>query len=204
MKIYYNIGKSEGYLVQTRSQTKSTGLKLPEVHGVSKGLDPNIQLEKNKLLSPTKGNEISQERPEIGQRRAGMRRRRSPPIIQTITQSSDLSKKIPEASKIESRITTQTDSMAHMQSITNSNDEVTHRRPMIKDIPFYPDPTYKPPPKPTRTPMPGSSQSSKSADNNPEIDIDFEENSPFQDGVISETYQHQTSHSSKNLEHWRV
>ena len=41
---YYNIGKEkEGkYLVQTRSQTKSIGISLPEVHGRGKGLDPNI------------------------------------------------------------------------------------------------------------------------------------------------------------------
>ena len=39
---YYNIGKSEKYLVQMWSQTKSSGIKLLEVHGVSKNLDPNI------------------------------------------------------------------------------------------------------------------------------------------------------------------
>ena len=33
-KKYYNIGKSERYLVQTWSQTKSSGVKLPEAHGV--------------------------------------------------------------------------------------------------------------------------------------------------------------------------
>ena len=43
---YYNIGNSERYLVQTWSQVKSSGNKLPEVHGVSKGLGPNIQPEK--------------------------------------------------------------------------------------------------------------------------------------------------------------
>ena len=31
---YYNIGKLEIYLLQTQSQTKSSGVKLPEVHGV--------------------------------------------------------------------------------------------------------------------------------------------------------------------------
>ena len=43
---YYNIGKSEKYLVLTWSQTKSIAIKLPGVHGVSKNLDPNIQPEK--------------------------------------------------------------------------------------------------------------------------------------------------------------
>ena len=64
--------------------------------------------------------------------------------------------------------------------------ETTHRRLLIKDIPFYPDPTYRPPPKPMRTPMP---ESSESTDINPEINTDFEENSPFQEGIISEMYQ---------------
>ena len=40
---YYNIEK---YLIQTRSQARSSGIKLPEVHGVGKNLDPNIRPEK--------------------------------------------------------------------------------------------------------------------------------------------------------------
>ena len=32
----YNIGISEKYLIQTWSQAKSSGIKLPEFHGVSK------------------------------------------------------------------------------------------------------------------------------------------------------------------------
>ena len=39
---YYN----EKYLIQTRSQTKSSGTKLLEVHGVGKNLDPNLKPEK--------------------------------------------------------------------------------------------------------------------------------------------------------------
>ena len=37
---YYNIDK---YLVQTRSQAKTSGIKLPEVHSLGKNLDPNIK-----------------------------------------------------------------------------------------------------------------------------------------------------------------
>ena len=40
---YYNI---EDYLVQTRSQARSSGIKLPEVHVMGKNLDPNIKPEK--------------------------------------------------------------------------------------------------------------------------------------------------------------
>ena len=48
---YYNIGEKEQgkYLVQTRSQAKSSGIILPKVHGINKGIDPNIRPEKNKL-----------------------------------------------------------------------------------------------------------------------------------------------------------
>ena len=31
----------ERYMVQTRSQTKASGVQLPEVHGSRKGLDPH-------------------------------------------------------------------------------------------------------------------------------------------------------------------
>ena len=45
---YYNIDK---YLVQARSQAKSGGIKLPEVHGMRKNLDPNIKPEKTTCQS---------------------------------------------------------------------------------------------------------------------------------------------------------
>ena len=71
---YYNIGKSERYLVQMWSQTKSIGIKLPEVHGVSKNLDPNIQPEMQ-ITKPILGNKILQKKPRIGQGRGGMRKK---------------------------------------------------------------------------------------------------------------------------------
>ena len=38
-----NQTKNDRYLVQTRSQVKSSGIKLPEIHGTKKGLDPHVQ-----------------------------------------------------------------------------------------------------------------------------------------------------------------
>ena len=38
---YYNVGKENRYLVQTQSESKDTGIKVPEVHGAEKGIDPN-------------------------------------------------------------------------------------------------------------------------------------------------------------------
>ena len=40
---YYN---TENYLVQTLSQTRLSGIKLPELHGIRKNLDLNIRPEK--------------------------------------------------------------------------------------------------------------------------------------------------------------
>ena len=49
--MYCNLGEgNQGkYLVQTRSQVKSSGIKLLEVHDVGKCLDPNIQPERQVL-----------------------------------------------------------------------------------------------------------------------------------------------------------
>ena len=64
---YYNLGKgvSEKYLAQTWSQAKSSGIKLPEIHSVGKGLDQNIQPEKQilKQITATKMKEVSQIKP---------------------------------------------------------------------------------------------------------------------------------------------
>ena len=68
---YYNIGNSARYLVQTWSQVKSCGIKLPEVRGVSKNLGPNIQPEKQVAKPLFK--ETLQVKPGIGQERAGLR-----------------------------------------------------------------------------------------------------------------------------------
>ena len=61
---YYNIGEGNSgkSLVQTWSQAKSSGIKIPKEHGVGKGLDPNIHLEKQvtKPIAVTKTKEISQ------------------------------------------------------------------------------------------------------------------------------------------------
>ena len=39
------------FLVQMRSQTKSSGMKLLEVHGMRKNLDPNLKPERQHTLS---------------------------------------------------------------------------------------------------------------------------------------------------------
>ena len=53
---------NDKYLIQMQSQAKSSGIKLPEVHGVEKSLNPNLRPEKQHTF-PKQGN---LERPHIG------------------------------------------------------------------------------------------------------------------------------------------
>ena len=66
-------GKVGKYLVQTRSQAKSSGICLPEVYGIDKGLDPNILPGKH-VIKPTVTSEgTSQIKPRFGQGRVGLK-----------------------------------------------------------------------------------------------------------------------------------
>ena len=57
--------KTDKYLVQTRSQAKSSGIKLPEIHGVNKGLDPHVQPGKQRLLPSLPIQSIDKDHPHI-------------------------------------------------------------------------------------------------------------------------------------------
>ena len=76
-----NYYKTDYYSVQMRSQTQSSGIKLPEFHGMRKNLDPNIKPEKQHA-NPIKDSVV---KPCIGQGRPGLKRKRSDlSIIQLI------------------------------------------------------------------------------------------------------------------------
>ena len=62
--ISFNMHKvlHENYLVQRRFQARSSGIKLLEVHGVRRNLDPNIKPEKQHV-NPIKGSIV---KPHIG------------------------------------------------------------------------------------------------------------------------------------------
>ena len=75
---YYNlhgIKSNDKYLVQTSSQAKSSGISLPEVHGIGKGLDPHVKPEKQRPTSSLSDVRIPTQKPRIGQGRAGVRRK---------------------------------------------------------------------------------------------------------------------------------
>ena len=84
---YYNVGKNETkYVVQTRSQTKASGVHLPEVHGSRKRLDPHRIPEKQP--QPIVGLDVDRK-PRIGQGRAGVRRK-APPQLDSKQETSAL------------------------------------------------------------------------------------------------------------------
>ena len=94
--------------------------------------------------------------------------------------------------KIETEQTIQEHSKDLMHSINNVNGMITGNKPLIPDVPFHPDPVYRPPPKAIRHDMShqqGSQSSPGIDDINPNINFDFEENCPFQEGIMSEIFQ---------------
>ena len=80
-----------------------------------------------------------------------------------------------------------------MHFINSMDEKMVYTSSLIPDISFHPGSTYRPSPKPIRCNMPrsqGSLQSLCSPENtSSDINLDFEENSPFQEGVMSKTYQ---------------
>ena len=74
--------KTDKYLVQTRSQAKSSGIKILEIHGANKGLDPHVQPGKQRPLPSLPIQSIDKGlpthpilKPRIGQGRARLRRK---------------------------------------------------------------------------------------------------------------------------------
>ena len=78
-----NLPRRDKFLVQTRSQVRSSGIKLPEIHGANKDLDPHIQPGKQKsfpIQTVNKGMPTHPiPKPQIGQGRAGLRRKVNTP-----------------------------------------------------------------------------------------------------------------------------
>ena len=152
------------FLIQMHSQAKMSGTTLPEVHGVRKKLDPNVRPEKYHAL-PKKG---IIERPHIGQGRAGLRRK---PEADHITQFSDVTGRILERSKIATGKTNipQHTSATHDRGINNEKS-------FPPDVPLLLDPFHEP--------LQKKQNITGLQDMKTKINLDIEENSQFQEGVL--------------------
>ena len=157
---YYNVSKNEEkYMVQTRLQTKASGVQLPEVHGSRKGLDTYKKPENQP--QPIVRLDVDRK-PRRGQGRASVRRK-APPLFDS-RQGISASKLIVISDEIESK---RPKSMMEF--------------PRSEMLPPYLVPQVRPPPKPPDNLS--KKQEVKS------LKIEIEENSPFQESIISEVYE---------------
>ena len=159
------------YLVQTHSQAKTSGIKLPEVHGVEKSLNPNLRPEKQHAITK----QGKPEMPQMGQGRAGSKRRKPDPISQAINQPSKVSQEIQGRSKI---VTWKTNSI---HSKNSTSDRLINNIPFMPDVPFHLDLLLR---NPKQQPIKQNIQEIY-----PKMNFDFKENSPFQEGIMLETFQ---------------
>ena len=115
------------------------------------------------------------ERPCIGQGRAGLRRRCEP---DRIDQPSDVTRRISERSKIA---TGKTNNPQHTNTMCDRG--INNDKSFLPDVLLHLDPL--------RTPLPKQQNVDKLFPTNQDtsINLDIEEHSPFQEGVISETIQ---------------
>ena len=121
--------------------------------------------------------ENAENKPRLGQGRAGIRHRK-PQLTEHLTTTLNKSHKIPKIPMIQNN---RIDFPVQEQSISSKREGITQG--MIQDknreIPFYPDAIYRTPPQP------------------PEI-YDFEENCPYHGGIKYEAYQRPDKSYFKN------
>ena len=167
---YYNLGgEKERYMIQTRSQTKASGVQLPEVHGTRKGLDPHEIPEKQPqpIVKPTIG-----KKPRLGQGRAGIKRKvklAPPSQKKEVSIGPDFSRPKP--------ILNSDEAVSAVDSIVPIPlSEV----PGSEGLPPYILPRNRSPPKPPNQLI--------NKQDIGDIKMDIEENSPFQENIISEIY----------------
>ena len=148
-------------------------------------MDPNILPEKQvkqSLVSKVKVPEPSPKKPRAGQGRPGLRCKKTR-INQPNAQLVKQSLKLPQDSTVQNTMTIAPNFKTPVQSKGDSSTQVIDRKIMqdaSKEIPFYSDAVYRPPPKPVKMPIPKIPGSVSNID--PELNMDFEDNSTFSKG----------------------
>ena len=169
-KYYILEGENERYMIQTRSQMKASGVQLPEVHGSRKGLDPHKIPEKQ--LLPMVRLSI-EKKPQLDQGRAGMRRKvkLAPP-----SQKNGVSTG-PGSSESKPIIINDEAVSAVDPILPKPLSEILRSEVLMPYILLQ----SRHPPKP-----PDQLNNKKDIGN---TKMDIEENSPFQENIISEIYE---------------
>ena len=162
-KCYKLEEENSKYLVQTHSQAKERGIKVPEVHGPKKGIDPNLRPEwlVGKSQKPVENTRIEKKETDSpGQRN------------QVVDQVNSEQRDEIRKSQME-------------QSRENIPKQIYV--PQNPVIPMNPNQISNPIPKLPERVIQNARQADLELDL--EINKDIEENSPYQEGIISEIYQ---------------
>ena len=139
---------------------------MAKVHGIGKGSDPNMLLEKQVIKAI-----VTSEVEGLGQGRAGFRWKiktpMPPPIIKPIVKLIEkpieqpkviLKVPIPESSRKHDKITPIPDYAIPQTGSGYDSSSIMVKRKTIQDIsreiPMYPDPVYRPPPNPVELSIP--------------------------------------------------
>ena len=190
-------------------QIKLSGNKLPEIHGANKGLDRHVQPGKQRSFPSLPIQTVDKglpthpiPKPRIGQGRAGLRRKVK--LLQPITLPHQL-----PAQPITKHVL-----KTVMPLPEPTNQSQSHVQPQIMPIPLpqhqpvdtthiiqqtgpkiqhrlsppYHDPYGRPPPKPPDITDPLDSWKDLLGDDS-DRKVEIEDNSPFQEGIISYTYE---------------
>ena len=106
--------------MQTQSQTKSSGIKLPEVHGIKKILDTNTLPGKQKTVPQVK--KSIEIKLRIKQGRAGLKCKK-PHIMKNICALADKWQGMPKIPATQNIAKNRMDFPMHKQSISSSKTE---------------------------------------------------------------------------------
>ena len=169
-KCYNMEGEKERYMIQTESQTKASSVQLLEAHGTRNGLDPHKIPEKQ--LQPVVRLTI-EKKPRMGQGRAGIKRKvkLAPPFQKKeVSIGPDFSRPKPIISSDEAVLAVDPILPIPLPKV-----------PRSEELPPYILLRNRPPPKPPDQLI------NKQGIGDTKMDI--EENSPFQENIISEIYE---------------
>ena len=156
--------------MQTRSQTKASGAQLPEVHGTRKGLDPHKILEKQPQPEVKL---VIEKKPRLGQGRAGIKRkvRLAPPSQkEEVSIGPDFSRPKPIISSNEAVLAVDPIGPIPLSDVPRSEGLLPYN--LLRS---------RPPPKPPDQLINKQDIS--------DTKLDIEENSPFQENIISKIYE---------------
>ena len=131
------------------------------------------------------------EKLQIGQGRAGLRRRR--PETDHINQPSDVTGRISGGSKI---VTGKTNSSQHTNGMHDR--AINNDKSFSPDVLLHLDLLHKP------SLIQQITDKVYHINQNSNINLDIEENSPFQEGVISKTIQRLENHFFKTLKNSKI